>query len=412
MTGRLADTAAAHWLQTWVAAELATPAIELLTRELNAHIVAEVPQLAADAGLLSELESSSRETMGVFLPALVDDPRREIPVPPAARDLARAFAHRRLELAELLKVYRGGQDFLWRRIMTAVGAAQLDDSARMQVLNHVWEHVTVRVTRATDTMVATYTEESERNLRGTLALRMQAIQALLAGENVDLDMTGQTLRHSLRGLQTALVLWAADGEHDALARLESLAQQIASGLGAQRAVTVPSTARGLWAWIATDRPPTHTRLPGLKSAADLRAAVGLPSAGPEGFRRSHQQALEAQRVAIATRTTQPITLYQDVELAALLSKDSEVMRELVARELAGLASGEPQTRKLRDTARTYLAAACNARIAADTLGLHKNTVLYRIARVEELLGHPIAERRLQLELALLLADQFGDQALP
>jgi DNA-binding PucR family transcriptional regulator len=41
---------------------------------------------------------------------------------------------------------------------------------------------------------------------------------------------------------------------------------------------------------------------------------------------------------------------------------------------------------------------------ARRLGLHQNTVIYRVKRAEELLGHPIAQRQLEIQAALRLAD--------
>jgi DNA-binding PucR family transcriptional regulator len=40
--------------------------------------------------------------------------------------------------------------------------------------------------------------------------------------------------------------------------------------------------------------------------------------------------------------------------------------------------------------------------AARRLGVHENTVTYRVQRAEELLGHPVSERRLELQVALRL----------
>ncbi|WP_327120871.1 helix-turn-helix domain-containing protein [Nocardia sp. NBC_01730] len=37
---------------------------------------------------------------------------------------------------------------------------------------------------------------------------------------------------------------------------------------------------------------------------------------------------------------------------------------------------------------------------AGALDIHKNTVLYRLQQIEGLLGHPIGDRKLQLEIAL------------
>jgi DNA-binding PucR family transcriptional regulator len=68
--------------------------------------------------------------------------------------------------------------------------------------------------------------------------------------------------------------------------------------------------------------------------------------------------------------------------------------------------------RLRETARVYLACGANAREAAERLTMHKNTVHYRLSRIEDLLGHPITERRLELEVALTLVHTLGDRILP
>ncbi|MPY80585.1 MAG: hypothetical protein GEV04_19480 [Actinophytocola sp.] len=65
---------------------------------------------------------------------------------------------------------------------------------------------------------------------------------------------------------------------------------------------------------------------------------------------------------------------------------------------------------MRATALAYLEAG-GARAAASALGVHKNTVLYRLRQVEDLLGHPIDKDPLRLHLALLLADHYGPRAL-
>ena len=50
--------------------------------------------------------------------------------------------------------------------------------------------------------------------------------------------------------------------------------------------------------------------------------------------------------------------------------------------------------------------------AAARLNAHRNTVLNRVGRAEELLGHPLGERRLAVALALELTSRLGARALP
>ena len=58
--------------------------------------------------------------------------------------------------------------------------------------------------------------------------------------------------------------------------------------------------------------------------------------------------------------------------------------------------------RLRETLRVFLEENGSFQNAAARLGVHKNTVAYRIHRAEELLGHGVKERQLELETALRL----------
>ncbi|MFF5035359.1 helix-turn-helix domain-containing protein [Nocardia salmonicida] len=63
--------------------------------------------------------------------------------------------------------------------------------------------------------------------------------------------------------------------------------------------------------------------------------------------------------------------------------------------------------RLRETLRAFLDARGSYTDAAARLHVHKNTVHYRVRKAEELLGHPLGERRLDIEVALLTCAQLG-----
>ena len=100
---------------------------------------------------------------------------------------------------------------------------------------------------------------------------------------------------------------------------------------------------------------------------------------------------------------------KDVGLLALVTEDLERARSFVRDELGGLAALEAQD--LRDTLRAFLANRGSHAAAARDLYVHRNTVAYRLAQAEELLGHPIAERELELRVALEAAATLGDAVL-
>ena len=49
---------------------------------------------------------------------------------------------------------------------------------------------------------------------------------------------------------------------------------------------------------------------------------------------------------------------------------------------------------------------------AERLGIHKNTVLYRLRQAEAARGVPLAHRRLELEMALRLARELPELLSP
>jgi purine catabolism regulator len=62
------------------------------------------------------------------------------------------------------------------------------------------------------------------------------------------------------------------------------------------------------------------------------------------------------------------------------------------------------------TLRTYFAAGTNASEAADRLFLHRNSILYRLERIQKLTGLDLKDDRVALALQLgLLADERGEQ---
>lgn len=132
----------------------------------------------------------------------------------------------------------------------------------------------------------------------------------------------------------------------------------------------------------------------------------------EGFARSHREALAAQRVAVRSTGSPGVTVYEDVQVPCLLTDDLDELRALVARELKGLAGTDGVTSRIRNTVRVYYENNCTAAATATALGLHKNTVRYRLDQAETLLGRSVDQRRLPTELALIALESYGAAVLP
>jgi purine catabolism regulator len=62
------------------------------------------------------------------------------------------------------------------------------------------------------------------------------------------------------------------------------------------------------------------------------------------------------------------------------------------------------------TLKTYFATGMNASVAADRLFLHRNSMIYRLERIQTLTGLDLKDDRVALALQLgLLACEMGDQ---
>ena len=132
-------------------------------------------------------------------------------------------------------------------------------------------------------------------------------------------------------------------------------------------------------------------------------AFGALADGVEGFRRSHEQARHARRVALLHgHRPGSVTLYERVALTALACADLDHARDFTEAELGELAAPDESTRRLAATLLAYLEERSSPKRAARRLGVHENTVTNRVRSAQELLPSPIDERIPELLVALRL----------
>jgi DNA-binding PucR family transcriptional regulator len=410
MTDHSAGSLAA-WVAAYVGETSREENVEAFVAQVDAAILAELPELAADRLLVSEMHASTKAQFQVFL-SLLQRERQELLLPPQAVDLAISIARRQLELDVLLKIYRVGAEAVWGYFTQVAAAVPEDGPDRADVLIYLWDHGGTWINLAVEQLIVVYSEEREATVQGKMARRTELVHAILRGDPVSADAAANELGHQLRNHQTGLVLWVDDGASpDAVAPLNNLAATLASAVGAARPLTVPAGGREVWAWLATRAEPDLTELrevvAGQPGDNVVRVAIGVPAPGVEGFRHSHREAVDAQRVAVAGRSREAFTSYADVELVALVGGNEPGVGALVARELGPLAADEKGLDRVRETVAAYLAHGGSVEATASTLIVHKNTIRYRLAQAEELIGHPLSERRTELALALRCLDAYG-----
>ncbi|WP_433590696.1 PucR family transcriptional regulator [Nocardia sp. CA-145437] len=402
------------WFESFANREVAEPELSVLSGRMIDAIAADVPEIGSDAALRQELRVAVHDGVGAYFSQGPHERPGDIHLPNAAKALGRALAQRGYDIALLQRCYRTLQRISWAEIMTSACREITDPELLPVALDLQWDHLSRTISGATERAEMAFLDETRRQASSALTRRRELVEAILHEDRVDIERSTRQLGHNLYIQQTGLILWTLDPTDDSSAMLETLAVDIATALGAPRPLMLPAGGRMLWAWLATPEVPDLRKIARLKAFQQrqpiVQLAAGVPAAGVDGFRVSHQEALRAYRIAAETEPA-PVTLYRDVELVSCLAADIAALSRMVHRELGGLAARGEATARLRDTALVYLEQGSMAK-AAESLGVHKNTVLYRMQQVEELLPQPLDEHRMPLEVALRVVATLGERVLP
>lgn len=406
----MADTdpaAARQWLQDFARGSESSDTLDYLVKVVDDRIVEALPEFL-DPTLRAELHASTRSHWKGFLAVVA---RESIEVQPAPQivDLARTLARRGYELPLLLSVYRIGQQSVWQFITGMLQSEVSDPALRAAVLVRFWSHAAHWLDSTVESLIVTFTSEREQWQRGALARRAAVVNAILNRHSVDIDAAATTLAYPLRQYHTGYTVRVDETvpESDIQRLLETAARAVSTELGGGPPLIVSSGARAAWCWTSRPRPVPPGRDAAVRLPRLVRATFGNCHPGVDGFRLTHVEAVAALR--IAADGTDAIVRFPDVEIACLATGvlDAEAREAFVRRELGGLADRDESTDRLRDTVRIYLKHGCDAAATGEVLQLHPNTVRYRVRQAEKLLGHPVQQRRVQIELALEIISVLG-----
>ena len=185
------------------------------------------------------------------------------------------------------------------------------------------------------------------------------------------------------------------------------------------AVTV-AVGGGWSAWVSTDAEPDTTGYRAVvravralvQSAAPalvLHAGIGAPHAGLRGIGRTVEEARQACLLAGAGRpgpAVEPVGEH-DARRLLLGSYGSPAFRAHAESLLAPLVEGRDAG--LLPTLEAYLEHESSTAATAAALGVHRNTVLHRVRRAEQLLGVSLSQpdERLTLQLACRVFRESG-----
>jgi hypothetical protein len=391
---------------------MTSPAVDPVVRDLSRALLPRVDEFAARMASLiqlqeplyaegqavapAELQRSCRENLLYVFGRLAGEPN-------VCTEAPRATGARRAEagvpLSALLQAFRVGGRLVWELLVE-----HADDHAQDALLRcaaDVWAVSDDLAAAAT----AAYRTTSADRARHDQQLRSALLNGLLDGQLGD----GAQLWESAAALKLpqhgTFVIVAAECPapgSEALPGIEDLLRR--------------HDVVSAWRLDAQQHEGLVVLRPRF-DVASLGASLGEVALGRVGVSEAYANleqtasALRQARLACAAATPGSRSLVRfDQEPVAVLLVSAPDAAESTARRILGpvLALADDDRAVTIDTARVWLAAAGSTSTAAERLHLHRNTVRYRLRRLEELtdrsLANPLdlAELHVALECARML----------
>ncbi|WP_040767022.1 CdaR family transcriptional regulator [Tsukamurella sp. 1534] len=359
--------------------------------------------IAADPTLAELVRKSNTAALLLWATHNLRAPGTRVPPNTDAEALAvsRDLVRRGLDLHGI-DSYRTGVNVAWRLWMEVCFGLTDDPDELRELLSVTWESMSTYISDTINALAIRMAGERNQLTTGTNADRLETVSLLLEGAPLSRDTAEQRLGYRLTGPHTAAVVWTTGDAGD----LDAAARALARHADSPRPLTVVASASALWIWLpGTVAPPAAELARDLSDHPDVRVALGRPGQDLDGFRRSHLDAGTAQRLLTRLGSPRRVARYDDIALISLVTGDTTKADEFVRDTLGDLLSADQDT---RDTVATYVAEQFNTSRTAERLYTHRNTVIRRLTRADELLPRPLAENPTGVAVALDVLRWLGD----
>ncbi len=372
--------------------------------ELRASLMPSVPAIvdAAIAAIRSQgsdlrfTESALERNLRLGLTDAVDrwfEPTAAAGSPDLHFALGRAQARAGRSLDELLGFYRIAGQTMWRRV-TELGAAR---GARPEDLYRLAETGFGCVDELSTRAAEGFSEEQSHRSGASDSRRSELVRMLLRDPQPPIEVLAAAARTAGVELAPRLALFIGPGE-----MYEPFARH-----ARDQAVLGPREGEFVGVLFDPDGPGRRRRLRQAAEHAGARLALG-PAVRLEAARDSLARARALLALVLGGLVDDgALAGAEEHELELLLAGEPQLAAEFARRRLAPLqeVAGATTRENLALTLRAWLRAPGQRKTIAHGLGVHPQTVRYRMARLRELFGEQLddPDGRFELELALRLA---------
>jgi hypothetical protein len=304
--------------------------------------------------------------------------------------LGRSQARAGRSLDELMSFYRIAGQTMWRRLTEVGAAAGIGPRHLYRLAETGFGCVDELSTQA----AAGFAEEQSHRTGASQSRRSELVRLLLHEPAPALEVLEAAAHAVGIELTPTLACFAGPAEHyEAFSR------------SARDHVVLGSRAGAfVGAMFDPDGPGRRGHLAAAADRAGVQLALG--PAVPVG--RARESLARARSLLVLLRTGMleagPLAEVDRHDVALLLSAEPQLARDVARRRLAPLQAvrGETTRSNLALTLRSWLRNPGQRKTIAHELGVHPQTVRYRMARLRELFGPSLddPDGRFELELAL------------
>lgn len=368
--------------------------------------------IAEEPALIAALRRVNEATVWQWINANIHAPGERVApyIGSEAFEVGRDLVRRGMD-SGALDSYRTSQSAAWRWWMDACFRVTEDHDELRELLDVTAESIAVYIDDVIEAVALQIDAERDDLTAGTHAQRIATVTLLLEGAPISRSRAESQLGYSLTGDHIAAIIWteapltnqSSPGEPSS--QLDRAAEALMLAGGARRRLVVVPSATSLWVWLPTASAPAVDQVAAaIVDSPDVRVAMGRPGANLDGFRRSHIDATTTHRLLSRLQSSSRVAHFQDVQLAALLTTDLAGADEFIADVLGALATADEE---IRHTVTTFIREQFNTSRTAEKLFAHRNTIVRRLARADELLPRPLADNIVDVAAALDLVALRG-----
>jgi hypothetical protein len=359
---------------------------------MAARIRVEIPEYEAAGGeVTGDLESLAEETARILGQVLAGEIAGERDDLASIRDRVALRVHQGIGLEPFLHAYRVAQAEYWE----ACSQEAIEEGLPRDTALALGARLHEAMDRITAHAAEGYLREEMRVGRRSGRAIRDLVEQLIAGSTAGIGRRPEAARGL--DLDSELLVAVARPEpgarpaEEALEALRAAVENSAPGGGAwllalRQGELVAVSSGGSWKGTARESLVAALEASSGGHGDDVRIGLGGPGRGAESVARSYRDALLA--LAWSSRLRPVLALTELGSLQSAIAGADLAARQAIAANGASFAAlPEPTKAQVAETVRAFAAADLNVSAAASDLGLHPNSLRYRLGRIAAQTDH-------------------------